>query len=159
MIFKVIGLKGDSVRKRAVRTESGEGGQAFLVMHPLDVLSSRLANLYQLKEKQNDKGMMQLGLAIDVARAFLRSEAQMSQPAETASGRSPVQSFVSAIEKMAVEDAGRKVAQRYSLHVADAIDPNLIPAGPFWTKRWPALAKLMSPGYRATIRPPREMPP
>lgn len=157
VIFKVIGLKGDSVRKRAVRNEAGEGSPAFLVMHPLDVLYSRLANLYQLKDKQNDKGMMQLRLAIEVARAFVRSRAQMFRSAETASGRSPVQSLVSAIEKMAAEDAGRKVAQRYGLHVADAIDPSLIPAGPFWTKRWPALAKLMSPGYCATIRPPREM--
>lgn len=154
VIFKVIGLKGDTVRKRAVKIATPGGRQAFFVMHPLDVLSSRLANLHQLQDKQNDKGKMQLALAIEVARAFLQGEARLATPADTAIGRSAIQSFVSAIERMAVEDAGRKVAKRYELHVADAIDPHLIPAGPFWTRRWPALSKLMSPGYRSTIHPP-----
>lgn len=155
VIFKVIGLRGETVRKRSVKIAASRDHQAFFVMHPLDVLHSRLANLYQLQDKQNDKGGMQLALAIDVARAFLQSEARMATRADMAAGRSPVQAFVSAIERMAVEDAGRKVAKRYDLHVADAIDPHLIPAGPFWTKRWPALSKLMSAGYRATIRPPQ----
>lgn len=153
VIFKVIGVKATDVRKRAKRMASHDGA-VFLVMHPLDVLYSRLVNLYELTDKQNDKGKMQLALAIDVARAFLRSEATEALPDETAAGRSPVQGYVSAIERMAIEDAGRKVARRYGLHVADAIDPTLIPAGPFWTKRWPALAKLMSAAHRETITPP-----
>jgi len=98
---------------------------------------------------------MQLALAIDVGRAFLLREAQELQDTETAIGRSPMQEYVSAIEKMAVDDAGRKVAARHGLHVADAIDPHLIPPGPFWTKRWPALKELMSPQYSGTIRPPK----
>jgi hypothetical protein len=154
VIFKVLGLKGETVRKRAVSSAGPQGSPAFLVMHPLDVLYSRLVNLYKLPEKQNDKGRMQLELAVGAARAFLREQAARAEPAETASGRSAIQAFVTAIERMAVEDAGKKVAKRYNLHVADAIDPNLIPAGPFWTRRWPALAKLMSPAYRATIHPP-----
>lgn len=152
---KVVGLNGDTVRKRAVKITSDKGQSAFLVMHPLDVLHSRLANLHQLADKQNDKGRMQLALAIEVGREFLRSAAKEAKPAETAAGRSPVQAYVSAIERMATDDAGRKVAERHGLHVADAIDPHLIPPGPFWTKRWPALKKLMSTQYSGTIRPPK----
>lgn len=150
VIFKVIGLKAEDVRKRARKIAPAQGA-SFLVMHPLDVLHSRLVNLYKLEEKQNDKGRMQLALAIDVARSFLRREASELDAPETAAGRSPLQDYVSAIEKMATTDAGRKVAARHGLHVADAIDPLLIPPGPFWTKRWPALQKLMSPAYRDSI--------
>jgi hypothetical protein len=154
VIFKLVGLEGDTVRKRAVKITRGSGRSAFFVMHPLDVLHSRLANLHKLRDKQNDKGKMQLALAIEVGRSFLVYAAQHARPAETAAGRSPIQDYVSAIERMATDDAGRKVAARYKLHVADAIDPNLIPAGPFWTKRWPGLKKLMSPEYGDSIRPP-----
>ncbi len=155
IIFKIIGIKGETARRRAVRITPRQGRPGFLVMHPLDVLHSRLANLYELREKQNDKGRMQLALGIEVGRAFLRGEAKLANATDTAIGRSPIQAYVSAIERMAVEDAGRKVAARHGLHVADAIDPLLIPPGPFWTKRWPALQKLMSPAYRDSIHQAR----
>jgi hypothetical protein len=153
VIFKVVGVPAASVRKRAMEAELRDGTR-FLVMHPLDVLASRLANLHKLKEKQNDKGRMQLALAIDVARAFLRHEARTARPSDNKAGRSPLQGFISKIEKLATDDAGRKVAARHHLHVADAIDPHVVPAGPFWTKRWPQLRELMSAGYRATIKEP-----
>lgn len=158
VIFKVVGLEGETVYKRAVKITAGEGRASFLVMHPLDVLQSRVANLHKLPDKQNDKGRMQLALAIEVGREFLRGAARDAQAAETAAGRSPIQDFVSAIERMAIEDAGRKVAARHGLHVADAIDPHLIPPGPFWTKRWPALKNLMSPQYSGSIQPPNAAP-
>lgn len=146
VIFKVIGLDPAKVLARAVRVEL-PGATTFLVMHPFDLLKSRLANLHELREKQNDKGAAQLRLAIDVARAYLQEQAARYSAAETGAGRSPVQTLVSEIEKLAIDDAGRKVAKRWGVHVADAIDPSLIPAGAFWTRKWPALRELMSAGY------------
>lgn len=46
------------------------GSTTFLVMHPFDLLKSRLANPHELRDKQTDKGAAQLRLAIDVARAY-----------------------------------------------------------------------------------------
>ncbi len=153
VIHTVLGLQAGQVRERAV--EATLGKHVFLVMHPLDVLQSRLSNLYQLAEKQNPKGVMQLSMAIDAVREFLRHESSAGKVVGTAH-RSPLQGYVSAIERMAVQDAGRKVARRFFLHVADAIDPSLIPAGLFWTKRWPALRKLMSPAYALNFNPPQD---
>jgi hypothetical protein len=154
VIFKVLGLDAKHIWKNAVPFIR-RGRAPFLVMHPLDVLASRLTNIYKLKEKQDAKGEMQLALSVEVARAFLREQASKTNPAETASGRSSIQQFVSRIEKLAKDDAGRKVARRHRIHVADAIDPLLIPPGPFWERRWPTLRELMSPAYRKSIKPPR----
>ena len=94
-----------------------------------------------------------MALAIDVARQFLREEAR-SAPRRATSTRSPLQPFVSEIERLALDDAGRKIARRFGLHVADAIDASLIPAGAFWQRKWTELAPLMSPQYAARFSPP-----
>lgn len=152
VIFKVIGLDAKKVLQRAMHIEFGQHG--FLVMHPLDLLCSRAANLHELPDKKNEKGALQLSLAIEVARKFLQSEAVLASPADTAAGRSPLQTLVSEIECLALSDAGRKVAARWGRHVADAIDPSLIPAGPFWTRKWPTLRTLMSAAHADRFRPP-----
>lgn len=152
VIFKVIGLDPAKVLARAIRVEL-PGSTTFLVMHPFDLLKSRLANLHALREKQNDKGAAQFRLAIDVARAYLQEQAARYPPAETGAGRSPIQTLVSEIEKLAIDDAGRKVAKRWGVHVADAIDPSLIPAGVFWTRKWPGLKALMSIQYAGGFTP------
>lgn len=152
VLWSVIGLTAPQVRARAVTAERADA--SFRVMHELHVLRSRLANLHELKEKQDEKGEMQLRLAIDVAREFLRAEAAKHGLEDIRTGRSPLQPLFKEITKLASDGAGQKVAQRHGVHVADALDPSLIPAGSFWERQWPRLAGLMSPAYRALFSPP-----
>jgi hypothetical protein len=44
------------------------------VIHPLDVLDSRIQNLHLLPEKRTPAGIAQARLAVDVVRAFIRQE-------------------------------------------------------------------------------------
>lgn len=149
VVHRLVGLTTEQVRKGAITVEAG--GVRFLVMHPIHVLASRLANLHELADKQNDKGRHQLALAISVAREYLRSLAQDLSPQEVGTGRSVLQTYVKFIAKLAKDDAGVKVARRHHLHVADAIDPQLIPAGPFWAHHWDTLKARMSPTYAASF--------
>lgn len=153
VVHQVIGLDAQRVRDRAQQAELD--GVQFRVMHQLHLLRSRVANLYELRDKQNEKGEMQLRVAINVAREFLRAEAAAMSPEEL-QGRNRLAVFVSEIEKLARDDAGRKIAERRGIHVADAIDPALIQAGPFWTKKWPRLKPLMSPDYGGKFSAPTE---
>jgi hypothetical protein len=94
----------------------------------------------------------QLRLAIDIARKFVDDIASQEATAAASSRRPVVLRHLGRIETLALSDAGRKVAKRYGMHVADAIDP--APVGhiqPFVTKKLPQLLKLMSVARRAEL--------
>jgi len=60
------------ISQKAIRERSYAatiGTKTFKVMHPLDVLQGRLENVYGIKEKQDEHGVEQLRLAIQVVRA------------------------------------------------------------------------------------------
>jgi len=140
VVFKIYGANTELVRKAAV--DVNDADLLFRVMHPMDVLKSRLDNLYGLKEKQTALGQAQLEAAIRVAQRFQRSIADEYQP--TASARSPVLRFAKFIESLALSDAGRKVAERNRIFVADAIEPAAVDDVGFREKKLPQLLNMMS---------------
>src|ERR1700729_4191841 len=69
----VVGLTTKDLVRSAIEMEVPDIGQ-LRVIHPLDVLDSRIQNLHLLPEKRTDAGIAQARLAVDVVRAFIRRE-------------------------------------------------------------------------------------
>jgi hypothetical protein len=69
----VAGLTTKDLARRAIEMEVPEIG-LLRVLHPIDVLDSRIQNLHLLPEKRTDAGVAQAHLAVGVARAFIRQE-------------------------------------------------------------------------------------
>jgi hypothetical protein len=144
VVFKIYGANTELVRKAAV--DVNDADLLFRVMHPMDVLKSRLDNLYGLKEKQTPLGQVQLEAAIRVAQRFQRSIAD--EHPSNASARSPVLRFAKFIESLALSDAGRKVAERNRIFIADAIEPAAVEDVGFREQKLPQLLNMMSPDRR-----------
>jgi hypothetical protein len=69
----VVGLTTKDLARRAVEMEVPGIGR-LRVIHPVDVLDSRIQNLHLLPEKRTDAGIAQARLAVDVVRAFTRQQ-------------------------------------------------------------------------------------
>jgi hypothetical protein len=69
----VVGLTTKDLARRAIEMEVPNIGH-LRVIHPIDVLDSRIQNLHVLPEKRTDAGIAQGRLAVAVARAFIRQE-------------------------------------------------------------------------------------
>jgi hypothetical protein len=69
----VVGLTTKDLVRRAIEMEMPDIGR-LRVIHPLDVLDSRIQNLHLLPGKRTDAGIAQARLAVDVVRAFIRQE-------------------------------------------------------------------------------------
>ena len=91
-------------------------------------------------------------VAIDVAREFLADIAAQEELGADESARPVALGHMARIERLALSDAGRKVAKRHQIHVADAIDPAPVKhIEPFMVKKYPQLLKLMSAQRRAEL--------
>lgn len=69
----VVGLTTKDLARRAIEMDIPDIGR-LRVIHPADVLDSRIQNLHLLPEKRNDAGIAQARLALGVVRAFIARE-------------------------------------------------------------------------------------
>lgn len=72
-LFAVAGLTTTDVIRRAIEMRVPEIG-TLRVMHPIDVLDSRIQNLLLIPRKRNEMGVAQAQLAILVVGAFIQDE-------------------------------------------------------------------------------------
>jgi hypothetical protein len=69
----VVGLTTKDLARRAIEMDVPDIG-SLRVIHPIDVLDSRIQNLHLLPGKRTDAGIAQARLAVGVARAFIHQE-------------------------------------------------------------------------------------
>lgn len=112
VIHRIGNMDSDAVRSRAV--EALVEGNSFFVMHPLDVLVSRVENYRGIPEKQSRNGLRQIELSIEVAKKFV-IEATVRNEAVA----------IKAIEKIAetARSAAGAFARKNGVEIYDAIDP------------------------------------
>ena len=146
----IAGLDTETIQRRAV-TITLASGTGLRVLHPLDLLESRLQNLLLIPEKRHPGGIAQAQLAIAIAQAFLNRLLDVG---------SDMRSVLDAIERIgqiAANKALTAVTVDYSLDVLAAVPVARIDQPLFLTKRWPTIVHAVAKQRRLyqRLRAPR----
>jgi hypothetical protein len=128
----IVGLDTDAVRKRAAEITLPDG-VSVNVLHPLDVLESRLRNLDSIPAKRNAVGVAQARLAVSVVRAFIEDFMD--------GGNDPrkVRQAVKRVERIALDARLAQVALTYDIDVLAAIPVERIAYPRFHELQWPKI--------------------
>ncbi len=129
-LHSIVGLDTKEIRKRAVAISLPPSSK-ISILHPVDVLTSRLKNLQHLREKQNDVGVAQAHLAIKITSAFLRTLV-------AAPHRRELLMWVEHIARIALDKPLGNTLDRYELDPFKSI-PGEIEVPEFQAKHWPQL--------------------
>lgn len=133
VIHRVVGIDANAIRERALQAEFE--GVSFRVMHPLDVLKSRIENLATLQDKQTPEGITQAKLSLQVANKFI------TRIADHIDGQKSALKAIEAIITIAKSSAGCKCAREFGIDFFQAIPRNAIKDEQFHQMRWPRLVK------------------
>ena len=115
VIHRIGNMNTDDVSRRAVSVSVR--GNSFLVMHPLDVLVSRVENYRGIADKRHTNGLRQIQLSIEVANQYLLKTIERDENIA-----------ISAIEKIAEvarSPAGIK-ARKSGAEIYGAINPDML---------------------------------
>lgn len=128
----IVGLDTAAIRRRATAISLPDG-VSIHVLHPLDVLESRLRNLESLPAKRNAIGVAQARLAVRVVRAFLEDFMEGGNDPRTA------RQAIKRIEKIALDTRLAQVALTYDVDVLAAIPVERIAYLRFHEQQWPRI--------------------
>lgn len=133
----VIGVDADKLKVRAVEMRLPGLSRGVKIIHPLDLLASRLHNLADIPEKRDAQGVAQAVLAISVVRAFI-SEAHGMLPERH------VFPFVEEVRRIALNKKLGRVYYEYGFDVLSAIPVELFRSETFLSERWPQIQTLVA---------------
>jgi hypothetical protein len=126
----IVGLDTRKVRERSVEVDLPSGARVQ-VLHPLDVLESRLRNLQTLPTKRNPAGVAQARLAIGVARKFIELMLDRAEKPRV------VLRSVNRVIALALESRLAMVLMDFGVDVLDAVPASRIMTPGFAVHRWP----------------------
>lgn len=132
----IVGLDTDAIHKRASQLALADG-TTIQLLHPLDVLESRLRNLEALPSKQNAIGVAQARLAVSVVRAFIEHFMDEAGDPRT------VRQAVKRVEKLALDTRLSTVAFTYEIDVLAAIPLERIAYPRFHEQQWPKILERL----------------
>ena len=140
----VAGLTTKDLARRAIEVDIPDIGR-LRVIHPLDVLDSRIQNLHLLPEKRNAAGIAQARLALGVARAFIAREV------ETRGERVGLK-LLERIAEMAIDIAAVRVFLLYGIDPLEAVPlEQFRTTTALHTVRWPQIVAEVT-RRRASMR-------
>jgi hypothetical protein len=137
----MVGLDSERVKRRAVTLHLSDGAR-LQVLHPLDVLDSRLRNLASLPSKRNSQGIAQAHLAIDITRCYLE---QLVREDNT-------RLLLKAIEyvvRIAQDRSLDPVFHELELNPLVSVPVEQVPFEEFRMRRWPQVLALFDEQRRA----------
>jgi hypothetical protein len=136
----IVGLKTEGIKQRAILLTLADGTH-LRVLHPLDVLESRLKNLAELPSKRGPQGIAQAHLAIDIARSFL--EQLLSEETRQ------ILDAIERVARMAQEKSLGDVFYDYGLDPLISIPVDRVSSEEFRKRRWPQILTLVTEQRRA----------
>ncbi|MBS0374947.1 MAG: hypothetical protein JSR73_10210 [Proteobacteria bacterium] len=132
----IVGLGTRDVERRAVEVEIPSGA-VVRVLHPLDVLESRLRNLAVLPDKRNSVGVAQARLGVEIVRAYIER-----MQAEAQSSRAIFQA-VRRVKRIALDSRLANAALEHGVDVLSAVPVEKMSEPRFHERFWPdVLAKF-----------------
>lgn len=133
-LVAIAGLDTAAVQSRAVHITLASKVQ-LRVLHPLDVLESRLQNLLLIPEKRHAAGIAQAHLAVRVANAFLIGRIEE---------RASLREVLDAIERIGQIATNKRltgVLLDYEIDILSAVPFEKVDHADFRLKRWPQITQ------------------
>ena len=137
VLHRLVGIQSAQVRDHAA--EVGLEEIKFRVMHPIDVLISRIENLANLPDKQNEEGVLQMRLAIMVAAQYIRDVSE-----HFVDGERHAMKVIEKIVSLAKSGSGRKCAKNFGIDFLAALPGFLITNQNFREIRWPQILRELA---------------
>lgn len=136
-LWAIVGVDTDQAKDRAVEMTLPGISRGVKIIHPLDLLASRLHNLADIPGKRDVQGVAQGRLAISVARAFISQ-------AHSALEERDVFPFVEEVRRIALNKKLGRVYYEYGFDVLSAVPVEMFKDENFLSKRWPQIQALVA---------------